>query len=325
MMEFPVELRLAVEERVSGVAVKALSGSAERISERYRTESGMGRQLVQSAQEALAYATARMPATFGAAGTVLAELSDLMPEGTRIASLLDVGAGTGTASWAAAELFAMDRVTCLEREPVMRALGCELSRASGDAALRESVWAPFDVTTDPLAQHADLVVASYMLNELTEAQRLPALMKLWNAADRYLVIIEPGTPEGFRQILTEREVLLAAGAHVAAPCAHGNACPAPAGDWCHFACRVSRSRLQKTLKGGDAPFEDEKFTYMIFAREPGAARVRILRHPAVEPGRITLTLCTPAGREVRVVPKKAPDFKRARKAKWGGAWTDGDE
>lgn len=324
-MELPVELRLAVEERVSGVAVKALSGSAERISERYRTESGRGRRLVQSAQEALAYAAARMPATYGAAGTVLAELSDLMPEGERIASMLDVGAGTGTASWAASGLFAMDRITCLEREGMMRTLGCELSRASDDPALHDSEWAAFDVTADPLERHADLVVASYMLNELTEEHRLPALMKLWSAADKYLVVIEPGTPEGFRQILAERAALLAAGAHVAAPCAHGDACPVPAGDWCHFACRVSRSRLQKTLKGGDAPFEDEKFSYMIFAREPVPARLRVLRHPAVEPGRITLTLCTPAGREVRPIPRKDPVFKRARKVKWGDAWTgEGD-
>lgn len=93
-------------------------------------------------------------------------------------------------------------------------------------------------------------------------------------------------------------------------------------DWCHFAVRVQRSRLHKALKGGEAPFEDEKFAYLALTREPPAAPCisRVLRHPQIAPGRIALTLCGQEGCAQRVVTKKDPLWKRARKTGAGDAW-----
>ncbi|MEL7604103.1 MAG: small ribosomal subunit Rsm22 family protein, partial [Bacillota bacterium] len=88
-------------------------------------------------------------------------------------------------------------------------------------------------------------------------------------------------------------------------------------------CRGPRSRLHRALKGGDAPYEDEKFCYMAFTKEPCEKTVaRVLRHPIIEPGRVTLTLCTPEGIQKSVVTKRSNDaFKHARKTDWGGGWS----
>ena len=113
-----------------------------------------------------------------------------------------------------------------------------------------------------------------------------------------------------------RAALTAQGAYVAAPCPRGcAACPMEAGDWCHFAVRVQRTRLHKALKGGDAPYEDEKFGYLALTREAprAACRARVLLHPMIAPGRITLTLCTGGEKTVRTVTKKDPLWKRVRK------------
>lgn len=135
-------------------------------------------------------------------------------------------------------------------------------------------------------------------------------------------MIEPGTPEGFRQIKAARDYLLDRGAALLAPCPHEKSCPLPPDDWCHFSCRVARSRLHRQLKGGDAPYEDEKFCYLAFGRAKGARfSSRILRHPQIESGKITLQLCTPSGLVTLPVRKRDGTlFKTARKANSGDAF-----
>ena len=86
-------------------------------------------------------------------------------------------------------------------------------------------------------------------------------------------------------------------------------------DWCHFAVRVQRTQLHRALKGGDAPYEDEKFCYLAAMRgEPqNACASRVLRHPQIAPGRIGVTVCEARGIVSRAVTKKDALWKRARK------------
>ena len=196
----------------------------------------------------------------------------------------------------------------------MREVGQTLMRAGGEA-LRDARWAEADLTAPEPLPRADLVIEGYMLGELAEGERLAVARRLWDASAQLLLLIEPGTPQGFANLAAVRRALVEAGAQVAAPCPAGSAqCPMAAGDWCHFAVRVQRTRLHKALKGGQAPYEDEKYAYLALTRQsaqPCAARV--LRHPQIAPGRITLTLCEGGERRERVVTKKDPLWKRARK------------
>ena len=55
---------------------------------------------------------------------------------------------------------------------------------------------------------AELVLCSYCLNELSQSGRKAAVNRLWESTERLLLIVEPGTPEGYANILSAREQLL---------------------------------------------------------------------------------------------------------------------
>ena len=321
MAGFPQELTQALEALLAGREGAQLERDAKNISENYRMRTGKGNRLLTRESEAAAYAAARMPATFAAAYEAIAqalEASGLAPK-----TLVDCGAGTGAATWAAAQLLELDVITCLEREDAMRSVGNTLMR-SASGALTNAQWASCDLTTDTLPR-AELVVEGYMLGELSENMRLPVAEKLWRASEKMLVLIEPGTPQGFANLADVRAHLAGMGAHVAAPCPSGSAvCPMAEGDWCHFSVRVQRSRLHKALKGGEAPYEDEKYAYLALTREAPKAvcGARVLRHPLIAPGRITLTLCEGGEKRQRIVTKKDALWKRARKINAGDALGD---
>ena len=307
----------SLEAALSALAARyggaALQNDAQAISERYRLRTGTGKRLLTREQEAAAYALSRMPATFAAARAALAwslEASGLSPR-----TLLDCGAGTGAASFAADSLLHLERITCLEREAAMRGTGSALMREAG-GALSSAAWQEADLTAGTPLPRAELAVEGYMLGELAQDMRLAAARRIFEAAEQMAVFIEPGTPQGFANLRAVREALEAQGAHVAAPCPAGTGkCPMAGEDWCHFAVRVQRSRLHKALKGGEAPYEDEKFAYLALTRMPPQAPcgARVLRHPQIAPGRITLTLCEGGERTQRAVTKKDPLWKRARK------------
>lgn len=314
-MELPIALRRAIEELTAGYSPKLLAECVQALTRRYTDESGAGRRLLTKDAEAAAYCAARMPATFGAVSAALdwaLACCEIAPD-----SLLDVGAGTGAASWAVAGRLSPKSVTCLEREAAMRDAGRRLMR-SADAPLSSAIWRDFDLTRPEPLPKADLVVESYVLNEMTEDMRLTVAERLWAAAGEMLLLVEPGTPVASAQLRRIRARLLALGAHVAAPCPAGDACPMDADDWCHFQCRVARSRLHRQIKGGDAPYEDEKFSYLALTRRPvSPAAARILRAPYVEKGRVTLTLCDGHRVFAQTVPRSDPRFRAARKADCG--------
>lgn len=313
-MELPSELRYAIEQLAAKHDIKAMTASAEGISKRYRGESGAGKSLVNNARDTLAYAAVRMPATFGAVSRALELTLECFDED--ITSILDVGAGTGAASHAAELLTECDNITCLEREDSMITLGKQLMQARGI----EAEWIKRDISSADISERADLVISSYCLNELTPSARKAALVKLWNAAGKLLLIVEPGTPEGFSQLREARKLLLSEGGYIAAPCPYNGECMLPEDDWCHFTARVARTKLHKQLKGGDAPYEDEKFCFLAVSRSECAGRARILRHPKIESGRITLRLCTEQGIIEKMVTKKSTLFKAARKSDSGDSF-----
>ena len=147
----------------------------------------------------------------------------------------------------------------------MRRLGQELMDNSCDAP-GNAVWKAGDIGSTELPER-DIVISSYVLNEMSPKQRAEAAVRLWEKTAELLLVIEPGTPAGFSGLMEIRSLLLSKGAFVAAPCVSCGDCPLPENDWCHFTVRVQRSRLHKLIKEADVPYEDEKFSYMAFVRK----------------------------------------------------------
>ena len=319
-MEFPSELRNQIEMKAATWKPSELRKASAALSEKYRNDSGKGKKLVTSGLDALVYSIVRMPATFAAVSEALRYAAECT--GEEIHSLLDVGAGTGAAAWAADAVFELEKIVCLEREKAMSRLGAEYMRV-GSETLKNAEWLYADLTSGNLPYQADLVTASYVLNEMSEPDRSAAVRRLWNAARKMLVITEPGTPVGFAQLKAARDQLLSEGAHIAAPCPHEVLCRLSEDDWCHFTARVQRSRLHKIVKDGDSPFEDEKFSYMVFTRnEPQRAAARVLRHPYTEKGRITLELCTASENTTVTITKKDKEIYKAAKKAVSGSKID---
>jgi ribosomal protein RSM22 (predicted rRNA methylase) len=319
--DLPAELKVALDARLLGLSRNDTAERAAVISKTYRDGGNSG--AIKSETDALAYALARMPATYAAVTASLNALSEITPDFAP-KSLLDVGAGPGTASWASAEAFSsLQRFTLLDANNALRNLALDL--AKGSARLRNIKYQRGEARAALVdAEAADLVVASYMIGEISDTERAALTGLVWQKTGDTLVIVEPGTPAGYARIIAARAQLIAAGAHVAAPCPHDGNCPLAAPDWCHFTQRLPRSRAHKQVKGAELPFEDEKFSYVALTRAPATQhRARLLAQPVVGKVEAIAKLCTPDGVVIAKVPRRAKaDYARARRWRWGDAVTE---
>jgi ribosomal protein RSM22 (predicted rRNA methylase) len=318
----PAELKAALDAKLQGLSRNDAADRAAVISKTYRDGGGSG--AIKSEADALAYALARMPATYAAVTASLNALHEINP-GFAPKSLLDVGAGPGTATWAAAEAFPSLQSFCLlDANSALRTLAVEL--AAGSARLSGMSYRPGEARAALAdAETADLVVASYVIAEMDDAERSALAKLMWTKTRHVLLIVEPGTPAGYARILALRAQLIASGAHVAAPCPHDGKCPLQAPDWCHFTQRLPRLRAHKQIKAAELPFEDEKFSYVALTRTPSARYpARVLAQPLVTKVEVTAKLCTPDGLAVTKVPRRAKaEFAAARRWRWGDAVMEG--
>ncbi len=264
-----------------------------------------------------AYLAVRAPATFAAVSAVLREVLHLAPEFAP-QSLADIGAGPGTASFAAAAHFvSLKSAVMVEADQRFAALAEELAGSLPFAAKvrRQSLLA----TLEP----ADLVIAAYVLAELPVEAAVQAALHLWQASTGALVLIEPGTPQGFARIRSCREILLKAGANIIGPCTHDAACPMAGDDWCHFKARLARSREHMHAKGGVVPYEDESYAWLAVGRFPARREeARIMAPPAASKIGINLRLCGASGlREEMIASRDKATYKRAKKLKWGDGFS----
>lgn len=315
----PQRLRARLAELAEGKSRAGLAQRSGAISEKYR-EFRASSGHIGGADDVLAYAMSRMPATYAAVERVFAE-AVMRAEGFEPRSLLDAGAGPGTASWAAVEQWPeIEAVTMFDHGGGFLDLARELAEGELPAeVLRGELLRP------GLGERKfDLVVASYSLTELPDSEVSKAAQGLWRHCAGVMAIIEPGRPRDYARLMDVRRALLADGARMVAPCPHGGECPLPEGDWCHFSVRLQRSKDHMRMKGGTLGYEDEKFSYLIVARPEvmaQAAPARIIKPVERNKFAVVLELCAPDGlRRQDVLKRNAEAFREARKVDWGGSW-----
>src|SRR5262245_3141425 len=103
-MEMPPALREGVDRAREGVPLAELARAAEERSRRYRAEVRDGRFHLDGDLAARAYLATRLPATYAAISASLTAAAEMRPDFAP-RSLLDAGAGPGSALWAAAGIW----------------------------------------------------------------------------------------------------------------------------------------------------------------------------------------------------------------------------
>ncbi|MCX5533895.1 small ribosomal subunit Rsm22 family protein [Streptomyces sp. NBC_00006] len=314
-------LRSTLAALLDGLPPTQAAKAVERLIANYRGTTPTDAPILRERADVVAYAAYRMPATFEAVRSALDALdaaADWRPAGH-----LDIGGGTGAAVWAAQDVWPGERATTVVdwSQPALD-LGRELASPQSDLA--NSVrWERGRIGAHDTPE-ADLVTVSYVLKELTEADRAVVVDAAARAATGAVVIIEPGTPDGYARVIEARDRLIAAGFQVAAPCPHSAACPiVPGTDWCHFSARVARSSLHRQVKGGSLAYEDEKFAYVAATRfDPTPAEARVIRKPQTRKGQVLLDLCESKGGLTRttVTKKHGAAYREARNVEWGDEW-----
>ena len=301
-----------------------VAAAAAALSEAYRSGAPTADQAghVVDPLTAVAYAAARMPATFAAAGRALAEAAARSPAFAP-ASLLDLGAGTGAATWAAAAIWpSLASITLVDREPAMVELGRRLATHGGDP-LASATWRVADLATAELGgtgdPAADVVLAGYVLGELDEPSAGDLVDRAWASTAGILAIAEPGSRAGFGRILTARDRLIRAGATIVAPCPGNVPCPVRDPEWCHFLARLDRSPLQRRAKGASRSWEDEPFSYVVASRVPADPAPRVvLGRPRQRPGMVEIRICVDGQIRPRTLSRRdGAAYRSARDLAWG--------
>jgi len=307
-------LLTAARELFHNASATDLADDYRALSDLYRRELPTPPTITRGA--VAAYAAARLPATAAVIARVLQEVHECLPD-FRPETMLDLGAGLGPAGWDAAERFAsVSDVDFVERAPEMLATGRLLSASSSLPAVARARWYAGDATAG-YAPH-DLVIASYLLGEIAANRRASAIDTWWQSTSACLVIVEPGTPSGFRRLTSARSCLIDRGATVAAPCPHDRACPlAGTDDWCRFNVRLARSKDHRDAKAAALGYEDESYAYLIATRQRVSRSARLLADPTLRTGHVRARVCARDGIGELVVSRREERYRSVRRATAG--------
>lgn len=319
MESLPLKLSNAIDRELASLNSDVLRNACFDLSQRYARGEYIGSHLHRQA-----YIAARLPATYGAIRYVFRQIEPYL---SKIKSLLDLGAGVGTVAWAAHESMPnLQKATLYEQDIELLRLGQHLAQES--LLPLQVSWCRDDITKEEMFPTFDAITLSYVLNELSLKEQSYVLKRAYEATEHLLILIEPGTPEGFGHILTARQMLIEMGAHILAPCPHSQACPLVSAyqeqkDWCHFSVRIPRGKYHRRAKAGALPYEDEKFSYLVVSPQPfRTAESRVIKAPIRKTGHVILDLCLQDGKiERQIVSKRdGESYARARDIEWGDEW-----
>jgi ribosomal protein RSM22 (predicted rRNA methylase) len=310
----------------SHFTTKVLAHSYSQMRKRYlhSSESDLKKQIksFKNSSEQVAYLLARMPATYAAIHSVLHQLRSFDVV-FKPSTVWDLGCGPGTGSWAASSLFSsIENFIFVEKDPRVLDFCQKLVKSSPDLSLKKSTYHAVDLKNIfQISGAADLVILSYCMGELDRKKRLQVLEESWSRCQHYYILIEPSTPFAFEIMKEMRTFLLQKGGYLVAPCPHEENCPIVAPSWCHFSKRLERSSLHRRIKQGSLPYEEEKFIYWIFSKNPffKQSGFRVLSPSIKRSGFVELSLCTPEGnREKKIISRREKNlYQRLRKTGWG--------
>ena len=309
-MILPQDLQEKINKLYLSLNKKTLTETQKNLTDKYKNQTGKSTSLIDSKTDSVLYAISRMPATYSVIHTLVSELEE---QGLieNVETVLDMGAGTGTGYFALKDIDEDLQITLVERDrnmiDVFKTLSDENVEVVRDDVLKFETDKKFD-----------LVLTSYVLSEMTENDRLSAVSKMLEKTNKYLLIVDTGTPKTYENMMTVKRHIEKSGYHVIAPCM-SEKCRL-ANDYCQFYARVERSALHKLAKSGTLSYEDEKYFYLLISKETKQVDgERVIRRPIIKENNIELLLCSKQGVQKTIYTKKNKElFKKAKKVKING-------
>ena len=304
-------LPLHIQEKINKMILKNKTNDLKKVqksmTEKYKSSSGTGKSLIESKNDGLLYAVSRMPATYSVILTLLNQLNKQQMIDD-FSSVIDVGCGTGAGYFAVKEFNGNVGIKLFEREKNMIDIFNQFE--TGEIVQK------FDLIKDELNCKADLVLSSYVLSELGDEQRINAAKKLYDASNKYLLLIDTGTPKVWAQMMEIKKQLINYGAKLVAPCQRENCLLQD--DYCQFFARVERTSIHKAVKDATLSYEDEKYFYLLFSKDETIIndKSRIIRRPSIKQNVVELFLCSSHGLEKKSFSKRdKEEYKLAKKSK----------
>ena len=255
-----------------------------------------------------AYLLFYWPVSYLQARGVLSEL----PRPPR--SALDLGSGPGPVALASLDAGASAALAADRSDRALAAARALAAEAGVTLATR--AWEPGRgprLAALAEGRRPDLVTLGHVVNELFAgpgaAERRAALLEeaaALLAPGGSLVVLEPALRDTSRALLRVRDLLVARGFSVRAPCLFRGPCPALAkeSDWCHAERPVEPPPLVAEIaREAGLRREAVKMSYLVLAApgegwaEPPPGRVfRIVSEPLAGKGRLRYMACGPEGR-----------------------------
>jgi SAM-dependent methyltransferase len=289
--------------------LREIAGAVERLSRGLTRERELAGARYMDEERLLgAYLLFYWPVSYLQARGTISELP------RRPRAVLDLGSGPAPVAFAALDAGASE-VTAADRSARALATARALAADAGEPlATRE--WNP--ARGRPLAELApgrrfDLVTMGHVVNELFQGpdadvrradllEEAAALL----APGGSLLVLEPALRDTSRALLRVRDLLVARGYAVRAPCLYRGACPAllRETDWCHAERAAEPPAIVAQIaKAAGLRREAVKMSYLVLApkgegwAEPPAGRVfRIVSEPLPSKGRLRYMGCGPEGR-----------------------------
>jgi len=234
--------------------------------------------------------------------------------------VVDLGAGCGAMSIGLALQLPERAIELVMIDHDVRALAIA-GRALAELAPRVRVRATAGDVATAIVPRCDLVLLGTVLNELEPGAAQAVLERAFAAIrdDGAVIVIEPALHETTRALHALRAPLIAAGAHVFAPCGHDRVpCPMLEGerDWCHEERPVELPPRTRQLAATTGLRDGAmKFSYLTLRRAQGSiapGAVRVVEHPRAQKGKHEVLTCGPDGlRRIRLLTRHKSEANRA--------------
>lgn len=271
-----------------------------------------------SESEVFGYVATEMPKSIAVVERILTQ--ELKQRDINITSVWDFGSGTGAVKWAVQEVFPGAQVVEEDLSPLMCKVNQELFGHN-----------------QSLSDVFGMSVAAFTLGELIDREAIElALEQLVARTQKYALVIDHGTSQGFERVLLARNYFIEKDFDIMAPCLHNGPCPlAKLSQVCSFEQRLENPPYMNELRSAENKqgYTDVSFSYVL-ARQKTSQSLsvdnfesswegRIVRKGLKKSGHVINDLCTEEGKLMRYVNTRGQGksiYYDARKSYLGDLW-----